>query len=460
MNKDKKLQEENISETSYNFSRTELLPLDKKTVTLSYSGEDISTDGGSLLLKEVDNQIGMINSLVSCMIDSRDDRYVTHSLSEMISQRVFQIACGYEDANDCDWLKQDPIFKICSGVLPESGHGLASQPTMSRLENTVSRTVLYRMAICFAQQFVDSYAKEPPVIIIDCDDTNNNAHGEQLEIEFNNYYKEYCFMPLHIYEGLSGKLITTILKPGRRSKTAEVSSILKRIIKFLREHWKNTVIVVRGDSHFCSHEFMDWASAQEGVRFATGITGNSVLNRKAAHVIETSEESFKRTGKPVKRYHTFTYKAGSWEIPQRIITKVEVNEKGTNVRYIATDLWEYRTKGLYETLYCKRGNAELYIKEHKVHLKSSRTSCHRFEANQFRMFLHSAAYVLIHAMQKNVLKGSEYYNSTMKTIQLKILKTAAYVKEMKTKIKIEFPKSCPVKREQLKAFRIFEVLRC
>ena len=437
-----------------------LFPINNKRTELSYTGRDISSDGGLLLLKEVENQIGLIDNLHNCIHDERDQRYVRHKLKQLLLQRVYQIASGYEDANDCNDLRGDAIFKLCSDQLPDSDPDLASQPTMSRFENMVSRSDLYRMAECFAQTFINSYHSEPEVIIIDCDDTNNNAYGNQLQIEFNNYYGEYCFMPLHIYEGLSGKLITTILKPGRRSKGADVFSVLKRVVLFIREHWKNTVIIVRGDSHFCSPEFMNWKREQHKINFITGLTGNKKLHKLSKVTVESAESLYKQNNKPVKMYHTFKYKAGTWDEEQRVIVKVEVNHFGTNIRYIITDLWEYRTKQLYETGYCARGNMELRIKDHKTYLKSDRTSCNKFEANQLRLFMHSAAYVLLHTMQKEVFKGTQFANATLQTLQLKLLKIAAYVKELKTKIKIEFPQSCPVMKEQVNAFRIFEVLRC
>lgn len=438
----------------------DLFPVKNKRTELNYTGMDISSDGGLLLLKEVENQIGLIDDLSNCIHDERDQRYVRHKLKQLLSQRIYQIASGYEDANDCNDLRGDAIFKLCSGLLPDSDPDLASQPTMSRFENAVSRSDLYRMAECFARSFINSYHSEPKVIIIDCDDTNNNAYGNQLQIVFNNYYGEYCFMPLHIYEGLSGKLITTILKPGRRSKGADVFSILKRVVKFIREYWKNTIIIVRGDSHFCSPEFMNWKRDQHKVNFITGLTGNKKLHELSKVTVDSAESSYKQNNKPVKMYHTFKYKAGTWDEEQRVIVKVEVNHFGTNIRYIITDLWEHRTKQLYETGYCARGNMELRIKDHKTYLKSDRTSCNKFEANQLRLFMHSAAYVLLHTLQKEVFKGTQFANVTLQTLQLKLLKIAAYVKELKTKIKIEFPRSCPVMKEQINAFRIFEVLRC
>lgn len=443
---------------SFRQTQLSLSHLQDKSIILNYTGPDISSNGGLLLLREVDNQIGLIDSLNECLTDHRDERYVTHSISSLLRQRIFQIAAGYEDANDCNELRKDKILKICTNQLP-NGSDLAGQSTMSRFENSVNRSDLYRIAKCLVEHFIGSYESEPVVIIIDCDDTNYNAYGEQLEIAYNHYYKSYCFMPLHIYEGLSGKLITTILKPGRRSKAVNVFAILKRLVKLLRTHWKQTRIILRGDSHFCSAPFMDWVADQPKVNFATGLAGNSKLHEISEVTIKSAQNSYEKTQQPVKFYHTFAYKAGSWSNKQRVVVKVEVNAKGTNIRYIVTDLWEFRTQSLYEIGYCHRGAMELMIKEHKTYLKSDRTSCHRFEANQFRVFLHSAAYILLHTLQKEVLQGPQFSKATMKTLQLKLIKVAARVVQMKTKIKIELPHSYPNKQQQAKAFHIFETLR-
>jgi hypothetical protein len=267
-------------------------------------------------------------------------------------------------------------------------------------------------------------------------------------------------MPLHIYEGLSGKLIATILKPGRRSKTANVFAILSRIINHLRKSWKNTMIIVRGDSHFCSKELMSWASSRKGVYFLTGLSGNKSLNALARITIESAEKDFRSTGKPVKRYHSFDYGEESWSQEQRVIVKVEVSEKGTNIRYVVTDIRCIRTKALYEQGYCARGKMELYIKESKTHLASDRMSCHSFKANQFRLFLHSAAYVLLHSLRSETLRATEYANATMKTIRLRIIKIATYVKEMKTRIRIEFPKQFPDMETVSQCLGILSALRC
>lgn len=447
-----------------NYSETtpivhELFPVSNKQIELSFTGYDISSDGGLLLLREVENQTGLINRISNCITDNRDQRYVDHTIREMLTQRVFQIAAGYEDCNDCDDLRDDMIFKTCAGRLPQTGLSLASQPTMSRLENSIKSQDLYRIGQELVDTFVESYDREPGVIILDCDDTNNNTYGQQELNLFNQYYHDHCYMPLHIYEGLSGKLITTILKPGRRSKQSDIASLLKKLILHLRKEWANTMIIVRGDSHFTSADFMRWCEEQYNTGYITGVSGHRKLHEMAAVTIQSAEREFKQYGKYVKRYHSFLYQAGSWSQPQKVVVKVEVSAMGTNIRYIVTNLVQFRAKDLYEKGYCARGAMELRIKEHKLYLRSDRSSCHRFKANQFRLFLHSIAYVLLHTFQKEVLKGTEFENATFKTIQNKIIKTAAWVKEMKTKVKIELPRCCPTKSIQSNCLEMFAVMR-
>lgn len=429
--------------------------LDKKKVEVKFTMEETSNDGGLLLLREMENQLGLIKAIEGCIKDERHPSYIDHSVKSMLSQRIMQIAAGYEDANDCNTLKNDGILKVCAN----QHHSLATQPTMSRFENKVNSKELYNMAKSFVDQFIASYQSEPEIIILDPDDTNSITYGQQELTLFNNYYGDYCFMPLHIYEGFSGKLITTILKPGRRSKSLDVFSILKRIITCLRSEWPNTMILLRGDSHFCSKEFMDWAHDNRRLEFITGLSGNSVLNRYAKITIDSAKREYKMYGKPVKRYHSFQYKAGTWTYTERVVVKVEVSSQGTNIRYIVSSLGNVRAKALYEQGYCARGAAELRIKDHKTYLLSDRMSCKSFKANQFRLFLHSAAYVLIHSLQQQVLNGTEFCHATMKTIQLKIIKTAARVKIMKTKVQIELPAEFHSKWAFEKSFNRFQILR-
>ena len=431
-----------------------LSDFNRKKVEVTFTASQTSHDGGLLLLNEIEKEIGLIGKLASCVDDTRHQGYVQHTMDSMFRQRIMQIAAGYEDANDCNTLKDDAILKICA----DSEQSLASQSTMCRLENTPSPKELYKIAKVFVDNFIESYPKPPELIILDSDDTNAITHGQQELNLFNSYYGDYCYMPLHIYEGLSGKLITTILKPGRRSKSVNVFSILKKIIGYLLQYWPNTLIILRGDSHFCSKEFMDWSEDIDKVDYITGLSGNQKLNKLAKVTIDSAKTEYNKYEKPVKRYHSFQYKAGSWGYHQRVVVKVEVTSMGTNVRYIVSSFRGIRSKALYEKGYCARGAAELRIKEHKTYLLSDRMSCNSFMANQFRLFMHSAAYVLIHTLQKEVLLGTEFCNATMKTIQLKLIKVAAKVKIMKTKVKIELPMEFATKWVFEKCFGIFQVL--
>ena len=434
-----------------------LSDIKRKKVEVKFTMEKTSNDGGLLFLREVENQIGLISSLANCINDERHQSYVEHSIKSMLSQRVMQIAAGYEDANDCNVLKDDEILKLCAN----QEKALATQPTISRFENKVNTRELYNMAKVFVDHFIASYESEPGIIILDPDDTNSFTYGQQELTLFNNYYGDYCYMPLHIYEGFSGKLITTILKPGRRSKSVNVFAILRIIIiiMYLREQWPDTMIIVRGDSHFCSKELMDWAHGLKRVEFITGLTGNAVLNKYAKVTIESARREYNKYNKPIKRYHSFEYRANSWAFSERVVVKVEANSMGTNVRFIVSSLKNIRSRALYEQGYCARGAAELRIKDHKTYLLSDRMSCNSFLANQFRLFLHSAAYVLIHSLQNEVLKGTEFCKATMKTIQLKLIKIATRVKVMKTKVRIELPAEFYSKWAFEKCFRVFEVMR-
>jgi hypothetical protein len=440
----------------------EFSSVQNKAVFASFDGGNVSSDAGLLLLKEAENTIGVIKALASCIEDNRDQRYVDHSHHTMLTQRVFQVCAGYEDANDCDALRTDPILKLCTGNLPESNSPLASQPTMTRFENTPSRAELYKIAYAMVDLFQHSYDEEPSCIVIDFDDTEDIVHGHQQLSLFNGYASEYCFMPLHIYEGLSGKHICTLLKPGKRLSGAGTLAILKRLITHLRKRWTETQIVFRGDSHFAAPEIMQWIDEQQHLFFVTGLTTNAVLLKQAEITVQSAQKLFAERKEKVTLFHSFYYQAGTWHKAQRVIVKVEVSpeHKDPNIRFIVTNAVKAKASVLYSQVYCARGNAELYIKDHKTYLKSDRTSCHRFAANQFRVFLHSAAYVLIHYLQHTVLRTTEFERATMQTIQLKLFKIGARVKELQTRIRIELPSAFPAQEIFRSAYRELQLWRC
>src|SRR5947207_388090 len=235
-----------------------LAPVGAKAVDLDFDGGRLSSDAGVVLLKDIDDQLGLTRALAAVLSDPRDARRIHFTPEDLLKQRVFYIAAGYEDANDANTLRDDPIFKLMLDRLPESGASLASQPTISRFENRVSRPALYRMARVLVEQFIASYRRPPKVIVLDVDDTEDPVHGEQEQARYDGYYGGYCFLPLHLYEGLSGRLITTIFK-AKRFTGAQMLAVWTRLVKRLRHAWPHTLLILRGDSHFAYPEVMQWS---------------------------------------------------------------------------------------------------------------------------------------------------------------------------------------------------------
>jgi hypothetical protein len=430
-----------------------------KPVSINFHSAQVSSDGGLLVLREIEKHVGVVAAFAETIRDRRHASYVDHSLYEMLAQRIGQIACGYEDANDSDALRSDPVFKLFAGRLPESDPDLASQPTMTRLENAISRTMLYRLARTLMELFIRSYEQPPEIVVLDLDDTDDVVHGTQQLRLFNDYVDEYCFQPLHVYEGSSGRLITTILRPGKRPTGEEVLTILKRLVTYLRHAWPDTMIVIRADSHFTAPEVLAWCDAQPNVRLVLGLSKNNRLEEEMTTTRASAKKLYERYDRPVCLFHSFLYAAKTWHRLYRVIGKVEYSAQGENLRFIVTDVEGLGAQALYREVYCARGGAELRIKDHKRYLKSDRTSCHRFEANQFRLFLHSAAYVLLHTMREQLLRTRRWRGATFETLRLRLLKIGTRVQELKTRIKIEWPLSHPDREVLTTRLQLLETLR-
>jgi len=422
----------------------EFTPLCRKKVTALFDDPGVSSDAGVLYLREVDRRIGLTERLVSTIADPRRATHIHHHMCELIRQRSYQIACGYEDADDCDHLKSDPAFKVAAGRDPGDAPDLASQPTMSRLENMVTVRDLLRMGYALVDQFIASYQSAPEVIVLDMDPTADITYGHQQLTLFNAFEGEYCFMPFHVYEGVSGKLITTVLRAGKTPTAAEIVSVLKRIVTRIRRAWPEISIIFRADSHHTKPEVMEWLE-KHGVHYMTGLTPNARLNALFALTIQHAERKYQREGRTVRAYGSSYYAAKSWgTIERRAICRVLVSAQGTDARYIVTSFAQAGAKYLYDTVYSGRGTMELMIKDHKTALKSDRTSCTRKEANQFRLFLHSAAYVLLHELRDQLLRGSELARAQFDTIRLRLLKIGARVQIGKTFIRFHLPASYPL----------------
>ena len=415
-----------------------------RKIEADFDGGMTTSDGGVLLLRQAESKIGIVDRIVEALSDHRHQSYIDHTYTDLIRQRVFQIACGYEDANDSNDLRSDPGLKAACDRLPVTGDDLASQPTMSRLENSVSRTELYRIGLALLETFIESYDKPPRKIILDIDDTDDPTHGSQQLSLFHAYYDEYCYMPVHLYEGQTGKLITTILRPGRRIRGSEAAAILRRVLDHLLMAWPHVRICLRGDSHFSAPKVHDLCD-EYGIDFILGQAVNTKLNALGAPLMEQAAVLAEQREEPVRLFTEFDYQAGSWSRPRQIILKAEITEGKANPRFVVTNIGNRTPKFLYEKVYCARGRTEGFIKNHKTFLHSDRTSCHRFPANQFRLFLHSAAYVLLHAIKHIGMHGTQWTKSNFDTIQLRVLKIGARVREQATKVRFHFPMSYPLK---------------
>lgn len=423
-----------------------------KNVQADFDGGTLTSDGGVLFLRAVEANVGVIQRLSQALHDRRHPSYVEHTYDDLLRQRVFQIACGYEDANDCDTLRHDPAFKAACNHLPISGKPLASQPTMTRLENAARRSDLYRMARALVDTFLASYASAPEAILLDIDDTDDPTHGEQQSTLFNAHYREHCYLPLHIYEGQSGKLITTILRPGKRPSGKEIVSILQRLVAYIRTRWPQVMMLLRGDSHFSAPEVHDFCD-QTGLYYVLGQSTNDVLHAQAGPLLARAQALYRyeksRQREPdrptkVRLLTSFAYQAKSWRKPRRIVCKVEMSDQGPNIRFVVSNLHHPRPSVLYDMIYCDRGRMENFIKNHKTFLHSDRTSCHTFLANHLRLLLHSAAYVLLHALAEQGLQGTTWVRAQFNSLQLRLLKVGAKVRELATKITFHFPTSFPL----------------
>ena len=446
--------------TQHTQSPLTLANISGKKVQADFDAGTLSSDGGVLFLRPLEAQLEIIKRLSQVLVDRRHQSYVDHSYEDLMRQRVFQIACGYEDANDCDFLRHDPAFKAACHRLPLSGDPLGSQPTMSRLENRLGPRDLYRMTRALVDLFLDSYDQAPKAILLDIDDTNDTTHGDQQLALFNAHYGDDGYQPLHLYEGQSGKLITTLLRPGQRPSGKQIVAILKRLVPQIRARWPKVQILLRGDSHFSAPEVHAFCESQkEKVYYVLGQSGNTVLKDKASSLISQAQTLYRLQqsryiqGHPpikVRLFTTFQYQAMSWSQPRRIVCKVEVSDLGLNVRFVVTNLKHPRSQQLYDLIYCGRGQMENFIKNHKTFLHSDRTSCHTFLANAFRLILHSAAYILLHGFAEKALEGTPWCKAQFNILQLRLLKVAVKVEERATTIKFHFPSSFPLQSVYVK----------
>ena len=403
---------------SMSFSR-----LQSRTVHADFLGGRLTTDAGSLLLREVADRIGLFDALDRAIPDPRLPEMIRHEQKTLLAQRITAIALGYEDLNDHQTLRADPALQIAAAKLPDGTTSLASPPTLCRLENRVDRSTLVKIAEVLLDQFIAAHATPPEHLILDFDATDYPIHGQQEGRFFHGYYDHYCFLPLYVFCG--DELLVAYLRPSKIDAAKHTRAVLKLLVQKLRAAWPAVKITIRGDSGFCRWKLMRWCDSHD-VGYVLGLAKNSKLEALALDWTQRARRQFERTGEPQRLFGSVGYRAKSWDRSRRVILKAEHNAGGPNPRFVVTNV-PGDPQELYDEVYCQRGEMENRIKEQQLDLFAGRTSCHRFAANAFRLLLSSAAYVLMQALRREALSGTELEQAQVGTIRLRLLKVAARV---------------------------------
>jgi hypothetical protein len=407
----------------------------------AFDGGQLTSDGGLPWLAEADTALDLCATLAQQIPEWRR-RAVVHSLETLVRQRVFQIACGYEDQNDADTLRIDPLLKLVCGRRPVSGLPLASQPTMSRLENHISRHTAERLAAALGELYLRERGRNgaPRRILLDFDGTDDPAHGQQEGVAYHGYYDQYMYHPLLVFDGDTDHLITAILRPGNVHASRFAVLVLRRIVRRLRAVWPGVRIALRADSGFAIPRLYAWCEAHD-VEYTIGLVPNPALERLAAPLVaEAAAQSAVLDGAKVRLAGEATYQAGSWPSPRRVIYKAEILEKGPNTRFVVTTRTD-PPLALYDW-YVDRGQSENWIKDYKNALLADRLSDHRFWANQFRLLLHAAAYWLLDTLRR-WLATTAAARLQMDTLRLRLLKIGGRVWELADRVRLALAASHP-----------------
>ena len=398
--------------------------LHRKKVQADFNGGQITSDAGALLLREVDQRIGLIDAIDGCIRDPRDPDAITHTQRAMLAQRILAIALGYEDLNDHQTLRTDPLFQVATNRGIDDEQPLASTPTLWRLEDRVGRQAMVRIVEVFVEQFIASHETPPEQIVLDFDATDDPLHGQQEGRFFHGYYDHYCYLPLYVFCG--DQLLVPYLRPSNIDAAKHSRAILKLLVRRFREVWPNVRIVFRGDSGFARWRLMRWCD-RNGVYYIIGLAKNAVLQRMAQPWTVPAEINYERTGDKQRLFGTIGYAAKTWDRTRRVIVKAEHGDRGANPRFVVTNL-PGDPQDLYDEVYCQRGDMENRIKEQQLGLFADRTSSHWFSTNQFRLLLSSAAYLLMETLRRLGLKETDLATAQVSTIRLKLLKIGARVK--------------------------------
>ena len=418
-----------------------LSPACGRAIEARFDGGLMSSDGGLLMLREVERRLGIARRLAACIDDPRAPVRIRHGLDEVIRFRMLMIAAGYEDGNDADSLRTDPLFKLAMERLPEDA-ALCSQSTVSRAENLPDRHALLRMGQAMVEHYCQSFRQVPRRIVLDIDDTFDAVHGGQQLRLFNAHYDEYGFQPIVVFDG-EGRMVAALLRPACRPSGRQIVFWLHRLIAALRANWPRVEILLRADSHYCTPEVLRFCRA-ERLDYMLGVAPTTTLRKHVAALeAGTTARAATADGEKRRRFKEFYDGAASWDRVERIIARVEAGPQGVDTRFIVTSLEGVRGRTVYQDVYCARGQAENHIKAWKTHLAADRTSCCRAAANQMRLFLHLGAYWLMWSLRAAMPRRSLWRAAQFDTLRLRLIKLAARVEVLKRKVRLHLPRATP-----------------
>jgi hypothetical protein len=415
----------------------------RRVIEAAFDGGDIVSDGGVLLLRQVDRRIGLTQAVARVFADSRRSASVTHSVRDMLAQRIYGLCCGWEDVCDHNVLRCDLALQTAVGRIDE----LASAPTLSRLETAATRAHAAALHGVLLDQFIASHAQPPRELILDIDATHVPLHGAQEKAHFHRYYDNYCYLPLYVFCGQD--LLACVLRPSSRDPASILSALIKLITQRLRQAWPEARIIVRGDSGFCRpaalRRFDQW-----GVHYIIGLQKNAALLKRVELAELALADAYEATGIKQRMIGEFDYAAGTWDCERHVIARLEHDAHGANPRFVVTSLHGDCT-ALYEQLYCARGEAENRIKEAQLDLFGRRASCHKFQANQLRLLLAALAYTLMISLRRLALQGTELERACTATIRVKLLKIGAAVVRNTRRVRVLLASQHPLKHVFLSA---------
>lgn len=419
--------------------------LKRRLIEANFQGGALSSDGGLMLLRGVDRRIGLSDAVAAALFDPRNPDFIVHELRDLVAQRLYGLACGYEDLNDHDTLRSDPLMQTAIGA----GGELGSSPTLCRMERRASRADVVAVNRVLVEQFIASHTNPPHELVLDIDASDIPLHGGQEGAEFHAYYDHYCYLPLYVFAGKS--LLACVLRRSRIDGAKHAAAVIKLLTTRLRQAWPDVWIVVRGDSGFCRQRLIRWCERNR-VGYVIGVARNARLHKAVQAWEGELEAAFGRSGVKQRAIHEFRHAADSWDIERRLVTRLEFGCQGANPRFVVTNL-DLPAASLYDDLYCQRGEAENRIKETQLDLFGARTSSQRFYANWLRCLFSALAYTLMQRLREMALVGTELARASAATIRVRLLKIGAAVIRNTRRIRILFASHHPLREVFLTAAR-------